>query len=102
MGNHTSRHILQKKERYLRQSRVQSSNNKNFDQQYFNQSHMDLHYTAIDKILNDHFILTQSDADQVTIHIHKHTLNIAMKHHSNAVYTNRPNYQHTHKIIYTF
>jgi len=87
MGNRTSRKSIQAEEH--------CSSNQTFDQQQFNKLHIDTHYNVINKILNHHLTLMDSNVDtqQIVTNIHKNGLNIAIEHHINAAYFDSPAYQ---------
>jgi hypothetical protein len=96
MGNCTSRNIFQTKGHGSHPSQTCSSN-QTFDQQRFNKLHMDTHYDVIDKVLNHHLILMNSntDTEQRAVNIHKNAVNIAVRNHINAAHLKSPNYQQT-------
>jgi hypothetical protein len=105
MGSRSSRDRLQNKETHSRRSRT-SSSNKKVDQESFNQLHMDLHYNAMDQILNHHLILmhlniTDTDQEKAVMNIHKNALNIAIRHHINATHSNSPLYEQGQQMTYT-
>jgi len=96
MGNRTSRKSTQTEEH--------CSSNQTFDQQHFNKLHNDAHYNVINKILHHHLTLMDSNIDtqNIATNIHKSGLNIAIEHHINAAYFEKPAYQYVQQTIYMF
>ncbi|UJR26119.1 hypothetical protein I4U23_007465 [Adineta vaga] len=95
MGNRTSRNNSS------RRSQAHSFNTK-ADRQCLSQKHMDLHYHVMDRIVNQHFVLMNSnmELDQAAMNVHRQALNIAMRNHIQTAHINRTNLPQSHQIVY--
>lgn len=86
----------------IRSSRNNSSNQPS-DQQRCNKLHMETHYNLIDKILQQHLTIIDSnvDAPEQVLNIHTAALHQAIRHHLDAAYFESPNYQRVREMVYT-